>query len=141
MAADGTEMLARLAVALAVGLLVGLERGWQARQAGEGQRAAGLRTFALAGLLGGVSGAIAEATEAIVLGFAFVGFAIAFTAFAYLEARTDREVSATTAVAGLLTFAVAPMPPSARCRWRWRRASRPRCSSPSGNRCTVGSHA
>ncbi len=102
----GTDMLARLAVALAVGLLVGLERGWQARAAGEGRRAAGLRTFALTGLLGGVSGAIGSATSPIVLGFAFLGFAIAFTVFAALEARADADVSATTAVAGLVTFAV-----------------------------------
>lgn len=101
-----TEMLARLAVALAGGLLVGLERGWQARAAGEGRRAAGLRTFALAGLLGGLAGAIGAATTPVVTGILFVGFAGVFAAFALLEARADGEVSATSAVAGLVTFAV-----------------------------------
>ncbi|MGD8907586.1 MAG: MgtC/SapB family protein, partial [Gammaproteobacteria bacterium] len=42
-----------LSVALAIGLLIGLERGWQERKAEEGHRVAGLRTYGLLGLLGG----------------------------------------------------------------------------------------
>ncbi len=42
-----------LTVALAIGLLVGTERGWKSRELGEGRRVAGLRTFGLTGLLGG----------------------------------------------------------------------------------------
>ena len=42
-----------LSVALAIGLLVGLERGWQGRDVAEGERLAGVRTFGLIGLLGG----------------------------------------------------------------------------------------
>jgi uncharacterized membrane protein YhiD involved in acid resistance len=43
-----------LALALALGLLIGLERGWQERTAIEGSRIAGIRTFGLIGLLGGL---------------------------------------------------------------------------------------
>lgn len=43
-----------LAIALSLGMLIGLERGWQARERPEGQRVAGIRTYALIGLLGGV---------------------------------------------------------------------------------------
>lgn len=43
-----------LMAALAIGLLIGLERGWHDRDLPEGRRVAGLRTFALTGLLGGV---------------------------------------------------------------------------------------
>jgi uncharacterized membrane protein YhiD involved in acid resistance len=43
-----------LAASLAVGLLIGLERGWRQRELSEGGRVAGLRTFALTGLLGGL---------------------------------------------------------------------------------------
>ena len=39
-----------LVAALAVGLIVGLERGWHGRELPEGSRVAGLRTFALIGL-------------------------------------------------------------------------------------------
>ena len=44
------ELIWRLSVALAIGLLIGLERGWKARDAAEGERTAGVRTHALAGL-------------------------------------------------------------------------------------------
>lgn len=101
---DELDILSRLATALSIGLLVGLERGWQTRDEVDSQRAAGLRTFALTGLLGGVTGALSHALGALVLGFAFIGFAAAFTAFQWLEARAEKNLSATSLVAGLLTF-------------------------------------
>ncbi|MGZ5277024.1 MAG: MgtC/SapB family protein, partial [Caldimonas sp.] len=52
--------VAGFAAALAVGLVVGLERGWREREQAEGSRVAGLRTFALIGLFGGVTGALAD---------------------------------------------------------------------------------
>lgn len=51
---DTIELFERMSVALAVGLLIGLERGWQSRAEHDGERAAGLRTFALSGPLGSV---------------------------------------------------------------------------------------
>jgi MgtC family len=47
-------------VALAIGLLIGLERGRRARGERDGGRVAGLRTFGLLGLLGGLVGILAE---------------------------------------------------------------------------------
>ena len=41
------ETLLNLGLALALGLLVGVERGWQEREAAEGSRLAGIRTFGL----------------------------------------------------------------------------------------------
>jgi uncharacterized membrane protein YhiD involved in acid resistance len=38
-------MLLRLGVALAIGLMLGLERGWEFRELATAQRTAGLRTF------------------------------------------------------------------------------------------------
>ncbi|WP_114395333.1 MgtC/SapB family protein [Oleisolibacter albus] len=101
---DELSLLMRLSVALAIGLLVGLERGWRSRDEVEGQRIAGLRTFALTGLLGGVAGALTALTQVGLLGFAFLGFAIAFTAFHLLEARAGQSRSVTAVVAGLCTF-------------------------------------
>jgi uncharacterized membrane protein (DUF4010 family) len=103
---DEVELLSRLAVALAIGLLVGLERGWHSRAEDEGRRAAGFRTFALSGLLGGVSSAIAAATDAVVLGLLFIGYTAAFTAFHWLEAKVNKDLGATSVVAGMLTFAL-----------------------------------
>ncbi len=45
-----------LIAALAVGFVIGLERGWHDRELPEGGRFAGFRTFALTGLFGGVLG-------------------------------------------------------------------------------------
>ena len=51
---DAQQTFYYLSVALAVGLLIGVERGWKAREAKAGERVAGVRTYGLIGLLGGV---------------------------------------------------------------------------------------
>ncbi len=110
---DTDELLSRFAVALGIGLLIGLERGWRARDEQPGRRAAGLRTFAISGLLGGVVGALAHATGGAasagggaVVGIALAAFAAVMTVFCLEENRDDKTFSATTAVAGILTFAL-----------------------------------
>ncbi|WP_210485043.1 MgtC/SapB family protein [Microvirga antarctica] len=100
------DLLRRLAVALAIGLLIGLERGWRQREEAEGERTAGLRTYTLTALLGGVSAALSNGTSGVFLGFAFMAFAFGFTAFAWLEARAERNFSVTGVVAGMLAFAL-----------------------------------
>jgi uncharacterized membrane protein (DUF4010 family) len=48
-----------LAIALLLGAIIGLERGWDAREQKSGERIAGIRTFSLVGLLGGISAILA----------------------------------------------------------------------------------
>jgi uncharacterized membrane protein (DUF4010 family) len=107
---DTLDLFQRLSVALAVGLLIGLERGWRSREAGEGDRTAGLRTFALSGLLGGVWGAIAQTIGdgggAGALGAAFVAYAAIFAFFRYREIAHDGTFGITTIVAAMLAFAL-----------------------------------
>ena len=112
---DLQELISRLAVALGIGLLIGLERGWRRRGATPGSRAAGIRTFALSGLLGGVIAALAQALPkesggatslAIILGVAFATYSAVFALFARDENQAEGNFSATTAVAGMLTFAL-----------------------------------
>lgn len=98
------DLFSRLAVALAIGLLVGLERGWHTRDERDKQRAAGFRTFALCGLLGGISGALSQVLGPVLLGFIFVAYTGAFAAFQWLEARSTNDLGATSVVAGMLTF-------------------------------------
>lgn len=100
------DVFTRLAVALSIGLLIGLERGWQSRDEADQARVAGLRTFALSGLLGGVSGALSSFAGGITLGLIFVGFMAALIAFSWLEARETRNLSATTLIAAAVTFAL-----------------------------------
>jgi len=99
-------LLVRFAIALAIGLLVGLERGWQARTGEEGARVAGVRTYAITGLLGGVCGGLVPLTSPTVLGLGMLGFALVFGAFHWRVAQESRNYSVTGAIAGLLTFAL-----------------------------------
>lgn len=94
----------RLAAAFAIGLLVGIERGWMQREVHEHRRAAGFRTFSITGLLGGVTGALTLVTSPVVLGLGLLVFTALFGAFQWLEARSGQDLSATTAIAGVLTF-------------------------------------
>ncbi len=110
---DTDELLSRFAVALGIGLLIGLERGWRARAEKPGSRAAGFRTFAISGLLGGVVGALAQAAGGTatagggaVIGIGLATFAAVMTVFCLEENRADKNFSATTAIAGILTFAL-----------------------------------
>jgi uncharacterized membrane protein (DUF4010 family) len=111
MESDVEILLSRMALACGIGLLIGLERGWRTRDALPGSRTAGVRTFAIAGLLGGVVGALARGPDlqpnvagSLLIGIAFAAFTAAFTLFARDENRAARTFSATTAIAGLLTF-------------------------------------
>lgn len=105
---DTDELLSRFAVALGIGLLIGLERGWQAREQKTGSRAAGFRTFAITGLLGGAVGALAQAAGAagagIVIGLGLAAFAWVIAVFSLEANREQTNFSATTTVAGILTF-------------------------------------
>ncbi|MCW8928485.1 MAG: MgtC/SapB family protein, partial [Gammaproteobacteria bacterium] len=98
------ELFERLAVALAIGLLIGIERGWHEREAGEGRRIAGLRTFGIIGLLGAVSGLLADELGELLLAATFIAFAALVIAAHVLESREDRDFGMTTPVAALLTF-------------------------------------
>jgi len=55
-----TTTAGKLLAALLIGLLIGAERGWQSRNDAPGSRVAGVRTFGLIGLLGGVAGLLIE---------------------------------------------------------------------------------
>lgn len=54
------EVMFDLASSLAVGLLIGTERGWSARETDDPHLVAGIRTFGLTGLLGGIAALIAQ---------------------------------------------------------------------------------
>lgn len=100
---DNIEVFRRLGVALAIGLLIGLERGWQGRELAEGQRFAGFRTFGIVSLLGGIA-AIAAPDSSPVLVAVFVALGMIATAGYWRTSSTSEDLSATTAVAILLAF-------------------------------------
>jgi uncharacterized membrane protein (DUF4010 family) len=100
------DTLQRIALAIAIGLLVGIERGWQEREARDGARAAGIRTYTLIGLLGGIWGILSATGHDFILGIAALSFALPFAFFEWQQMRLDKSVSSTGFVAGFLTFAL-----------------------------------
>jgi len=100
------ELLIGLGLSLAIGLLVGVERGWQERDAPEGARIAGIRTFGLVGLLGGLWAVIGEVLGMVLLGIAFAAIAALMITAHLQDVRTGRDVGVTTVVAALVTFAL-----------------------------------
>lgn len=109
---DELELFQRLGLAVAIGAMVGVERHWRERDAQKGARTAGLRTFTLIGLFGGVAALIerglagAAMPTGILLATSFAMLAGAVTLFQYRESMAEGSFSVTTVVAALLTFAL-----------------------------------
>jgi uncharacterized membrane protein (DUF4010 family) len=101
---DELEIFRRLGLALAIGLLFGLERGWQERETSEGGRIAGIRTFALTGLAGAVIGWIAHVTTPAVLGPALLAVSLLIAVSYWIRLRADPDIGLTTEIALLLVF-------------------------------------
>ncbi|MEY8875055.1 MAG: MgtC/SapB family protein [Leptothrix sp. (in: b-proteobacteria)] len=93
-----------LGAALAIGLLIGLERGWQEREQADGSRVAGLRTFALIGLLGGVLATLPRSFGPWPLGAGLLGLALLAAVSYQAEVGSSGKLSVTSSVAALLTY-------------------------------------
>ena len=91
-------------VGLAIGALVGLERGFKLRDQKAGTRVAGVRTFALIGLGAGLAGIIA-AKQPIAAGTVIVAI-LGYLAIAYAP-RLQAKGDATSPVAAAVTVAAA----------------------------------
>jgi uncharacterized membrane protein (DUF4010 family) len=95
-----------LLAALAIGLLIGLERGWQQRGTRAGGRVAGLRTFGLVGLLGGLAGLLGPRQPLVAAVLAVGAVAVLIIDFRRADRLAERNVSATSEIAALVTFAL-----------------------------------
>ncbi len=99
------NLFQRLALALAIGFLVGLERGWKSRDQHGGDRQAGIRTFALYGFLGGLAGVVGEIgsdASALVLGLGVS--ALIITGYIVSVRKPEDDRGMTTEVAAFITF-------------------------------------
>ncbi len=95
----------RLAVAGLIGLTLGVEREWSGHASGPGARFAGVRTFFLLGLVGGIAGWLA-AQDHLLLAAVLVGGSALLAVAAYVVASMqtgDRD--GTTEAAALLVLA------------------------------------
>jgi uncharacterized membrane protein (DUF4010 family) len=101
---DHRELALRLGLALAIGFITGLERGWKDRDEEDGGRTAGLRTFSLIGLLGGILGALSLGGDRMLLTAGFIVTGASLAVFMWREGERERDLSATSLIAALLTF-------------------------------------
>jgi uncharacterized membrane protein (DUF4010 family) len=103
---EDLDLYAGVGLALAIGLMVGIERGWHGRDESEGRRVAGIRTFSLIGLLGGIIGALSVELDDMFLALAFAAV-VALIVIGYLgRLRTTMDIGMTTEVAAVATFAL-----------------------------------
>ena len=101
---DQTDLILRLGLSTAIGFLIGLERGWRERDEEEGHRTAGLRTFTLIGLMGGIFGALSQDGNLVLLAAGFVTTGATMGAFMWREGQQKNDLSATSLVAAMLTY-------------------------------------
>ena len=100
------EQFLPLGVALCIGLLIGVERGWHERERSEGQRIAGIRSFGLIGLLGGLWALLGQQLGPLVLGIAFAMLAAILIVAHLREVKSDQDLGITTVLAAMVTFAL-----------------------------------
>lgn len=94
-----------LAIAFASGALVGIERGWRQRGRREGERVAGVRTFALLSGLGGSCALLAQASQGIIAALAVASALLVLACLSLRSLADQASVSATNFVA--MVFAIA----------------------------------
>ena len=98
---------ARLAVAALAGLAIGAEREWSGHATGPAARFAGVRTFLLLGLFGGISGWLATADlMPMALVLLLAGSALTVVSYFIAARRTADDIGGTTEVAALLVLAI-----------------------------------
>lgn len=100
------EVYTRLGLALAIGLLMGTERGWHTRAVPDGARVAGIRTFALIGLLGGLSGLLGVQFGGLVVAAGFLAVTAIAAVSHVVRSRTETDVGVTTEIALLAAYAL-----------------------------------
>jgi uncharacterized membrane protein (DUF4010 family) len=96
-----------LATAVAVGLLIGVERGFRLRRLKDDSRVAGVRTFTMLGLVAGIAGLVGEAGQAFAAGVLLAGPAAVLAIGYFRRPRRENKADATTPVAAMATLALA----------------------------------
>lgn len=100
---DQWPLLSGLGLSLGLGLLIGIQRGWTLRREAAGSRFAGVRTFALLGLTGGIAAAV-QPIGRIAAGVLLASAAL-LVVLGYLRTVRDTGmISGTNALAGLVTL-------------------------------------
>ncbi|KOO08430.1 MgtC/SapB family protein [Vibrio hepatarius] len=103
---SGDNHIWNLLIALLLGAIIGTQRGWVMRHGVEGSRVAGIRTFSLVGLLGGLVAVLSQLYTPLLLGFALIALVcLAGVAFVVRQ-RISEDLSITGIVSLLITFVI-----------------------------------
>lgn len=103
------EPLFLVLVALALGMLIGLQRGWHERHTRAGGRIGGIRTFGLLALSGAMAALLAEPLgPGITIGIG-IAAALLLGLAHWLDSRDDQDFGITTVVAGIVTYLLGAM--------------------------------
>ncbi len=89
--------------------MIGLDRGWRERDAKDGTRTAGIRTFTLIAFVGGIWGAMVPALGPWPLALAGLSVAIVFGAFQWRELNAEGQFSVTSVIVAMLAFSLGAM--------------------------------
>lgn len=96
-----------LGIAAVAGLAVGVEREWSGHAKGPDARFAGVRTFLLLGLLGGMAGwLVTEGVASGAVALLVAGAALTLTAYFIAARRTTESIDGTTEVAALVVLGI-----------------------------------
>ncbi len=93
-----------IGLAFALGLLVGVQRGWVLRNEPAGSRFAGIRTFSLLGLAGGIAGALQARAAGLALVLLAATAALIVLGY-WRGSQRNANVSGTASLTGLITMA------------------------------------
>lgn len=106
MGANGLASLqdyAGVGVALALGLLIGVERGWAQRHEVAGARFAGVRTFGLLGLAGGVAGHLFADAQGLATVVLAAAAALVLEGY-WRSSQRGGSISGTASLTGLIAL-------------------------------------
>src|SRR6187200_3356407 len=99
------DIAVRLGMAGLTGLAVGIEREWSGHASGPRARFAGVRTFFLLGLVGGVAGWFAVHDQPVLAAVLVGGSAVLAVAAYVVASRQTGDRDGTTEAAALLVLA------------------------------------
>ncbi|EAZ94173.1 MgtC/SapB family protein [Crocosphaera chwakensis] len=99
----------QLAIALILGLIIGIERGWKTREDPDGLGDGGIRNFGLSGLFGGIAAVLADKWGIGILAVIFLGLSLVIVTSYALTAKKSKDYGTTTEIALLMTFSLGAM--------------------------------
>lgn len=102
---DNSQLL-HVLVALALGMLIGLQRGWHERNIRAGGRIAGIRTFGLLAVTGALTAVLLPTLGpgiSIAIG---IGITLLLGLAHWLDSSEDHDYGMTTVIAGIVTYLI-----------------------------------